>query len=136
VRENVYGRPSIAGRCGAVGVDTDKDGGCRRPVAIKVFAAGADYLIIGGHHGAAVFGANPVERYLDLAAMPDRVEADRVRVALVEDTSRFARSLVAQKLGVLPMRRRGVRRRDRGEALREIARSYDVHHGTISRLKA
>ena len=33
-------------------------------------------------------------------------------------------------------RREAVRRRDHGEALREIARSYDVHHSTISRLKA
>ena len=62
VRENIYGRPSVAGRCSAVGVDTNKDSGCRRRVAIKVFAAGADYLIIGGHHGAAVSGADPVER--------------------------------------------------------------------------
>src|SRR3712207_5462372 len=104
MRANVYGRPSIAGRCSAVGVDTDKDGGCRRRVAIKVFAAGADYLIIGGHHGAAVFGANPVERYLDLAVMLDCVETDHVRVAPVEDASRLARSLTPQELGVPPMR--------------------------------
>jgi hypothetical protein len=90
VRENVYGRPSIARRRSAVSVDTDKDGGCRRRVAIKVFAAGADYLIIGGRHGAAVFGANPVERYLDLAVMLDCIETDHVRVAPVEDASRFA----------------------------------------------
>ena len=108
MRENVYGRPSIAGRRSAVGVDTDKDSGCRRCVAIKIFAAGADYLIIGGHHGVAVFGANPVERYLDHAVMLDCVEADHVLVAPVEDASRFARSPTAQEIGVLPMRRRGV----------------------------
>jgi resolvase-like protein len=108
VRENVYGRPSIAGRRSAVGVDTDKDSGCRRCVAIKIFAAGADYLIIGGHHSAAVFGSNLVERYLDLAVMLDYVEADHVRVASVEDASRSARSPMAREIGVLLMRRRGV----------------------------
>ena len=104
MRENVYGRPSITGRCSAAGVDTDKDSGCRQCAAIKVFAAGADYLIIGGRHGAAVFGANPVERYLDLAVMLDCVEADHVHVAPVEDASRLARLLTAQELGVLPKR--------------------------------
>ena len=29
-----------------------------------------------------------------------------------------------------------MRRRDYGEAVREIARSYNVHHSTISRLRA
>jgi hypothetical protein len=33
-------------------------------------------------------------------------------------------------------RRKVVRRRDYGEAVREIARSYNVHHSTISRLGA
>ena len=79
MREDIYGRPSVAGRCSAVGVDTNKDSGCRRRVAIKVFAAGADYPIIGGQHGAAVSGADPVERHLHLTVMLDCVEADRVR---------------------------------------------------------
>jgi hypothetical protein len=34
-------------------------------------------------------------------------------------------------------RREAIRRRDSGdETVREIARSYDVHHATISRLEA
>ena len=33
-------------------------------------------------------------------------------------------------------RREAIKRRDKGEAVREIARSYNVSHSTISRLEA
>ena len=33
-------------------------------------------------------------------------------------------------------RAEAIRRRDNGEAVREIARTFDVHHSTISRLGA
>ena len=40
--------------------------------------------------------------------MLERIEENGVRVVLVEDASRFARSVVAQELGVLAMQARGV----------------------------
>jgi DNA invertase Pin-like site-specific DNA recombinase len=99
-------RRGVARRVADIGAD--EDSGHRRRATGEAFAAGADYLIIGGHHGAAVFGSNLVERYLDLAVMLDYVEADHVRVASVEDASRSARSPMAREIGVLLMRRRGV----------------------------
>jgi DNA invertase Pin-like site-specific DNA recombinase len=39
----------------------------------------------------------------------DRIEANGVRIVVVEDASRFARDLVAQELGVLLLIKRGVR---------------------------
>src|SRR4051794_35938329 len=41
--------------------------------------------------------------------MLERIEGDGIRTVLVEDASRFARSVLAQELGVLIMARRGVR---------------------------
>ena len=40
--------------------------------------------------------------------MLERIEGNGVRVVLVEDASRFARSVIAQELGVLAMQARGV----------------------------
>ena len=96
---NPQSGPIVAARRRAADVGTDKDSGCRRRMAIKVLAAGADYLIIGGHRGAAVSGADPVERYLDLAVMLDCVEVDHVRVAPVEDASRLAPRALADGAG-------------------------------------
>jgi DNA invertase Pin-like site-specific DNA recombinase len=41
--------------------------------------------------------------------MLERIEENGVRVVIVEDASRFARSVIAQELGVLVMQERGVR---------------------------
>ena len=92
-----HGGPTVAGRHGA-DVGADEDSGHRRRATIEAFAAGADYLLIGGHHDAAVSGADPVERCPSLAVVLDRVDADRVRGAPVENASRFARSLMGRKL--------------------------------------
>jgi DNA invertase Pin-like site-specific DNA recombinase len=63
---------------------------------------------VGEFYDAAVSGADPIEARPGFAAMLDRIEGNGVRVVLVEDASRFARSVIAQELGVLAMRQRGV----------------------------
>jgi DNA invertase Pin-like site-specific DNA recombinase len=88
-----------------VGGDSD----VRQRAAIERFAASAGYELVGEHYDAAVSGADPVETRPGFAAMLDRIEGDGVRVVLIEDASRFARSIVAQELGLLVMQARGVR---------------------------
>jgi DNA invertase Pin-like site-specific DNA recombinase len=86
-----------------VGGDSD----ARQREAIARYAAA--HGLAGEFHDAAVSGADPVEARPGFAAMLERVEGDGVRVVLVEDASRFARSVIAQELGVLAMQARGVR---------------------------
>lgn len=57
----------------------------------------------------AVSGADPIESRPGFAEMLERIEGNGVRVVIVEDASRFARSVIAQELGVLAMQTRGVR---------------------------
>ena len=64
---------------------------------------------MGEFYDAAVSGADPIESRPGFAAMLERIEGNGVRVVLVEDASRFARSVIAQELGVLAMQVRGVR---------------------------
>jgi DNA invertase Pin-like site-specific DNA recombinase len=49
-----------------------------------------------------------VETRPGFAAMLARIEGNGVRLVIVEDASRFARSVLAQELGVLIMAKRGV----------------------------
>jgi len=64
---------------------------------------------VGKFYDATVSGADPIETRPGFAAMLERIEGNGVRVVLVEDASRFARSVIAQELGVLAMQARGVR---------------------------
>ena len=77
--------------------------------AIERYAASAGYELVGEFYDAAVSGADPVETRPGFAAMLDRIEGNGVRVVLIEDASRFARSILAQELGVVVMQTRGVR---------------------------
>ncbi|MCX7377794.1 MAG: recombinase family protein [Alphaproteobacteria bacterium] len=54
-------------------------------------------------------GADPIETRPGFAAMLDRIEGNRVRLVLVEDASRFARSVLVAELGLLMLQQRGVR---------------------------
>ena len=93
----------------AANVGPDRDSDARQRLAVARHAQAAGLAIVGEFHDAAVSGADPVEDRPGFAAMLDRIEGDGVRVVLVEDASRFARSVLAQELGVLAMIRRGVR---------------------------
>jgi DNA invertase Pin-like site-specific DNA recombinase len=88
-----------------VGGDSDQ----RQREAIERFAQAHGYELVGEFYDAAVSGADPIESRPGFAAMLERIEGNGVRVVLVEDASRFARSVIAQELGVLAMQVRGVR---------------------------
>jgi len=66
-------------------------------------------------------------------------ERDLIRVRTGEGRERAKARGV--KMGCKPkltphQQREAMKRRDSGEAVREIARSFNVHHATISRLEA
>jgi DNA invertase Pin-like site-specific DNA recombinase len=88
-----------------VGGDSDQ----RQRETIKRFARSHGYELVGEFYDAAVSGADPIESRPGFAAMLERIEGNGVRVVIVEDASRFARSVIAQELGVLAMQARGVR---------------------------
>src|SRR3954451_7764223 len=89
-----------------VGGDSD----VRQRQAIERCAQAHGYELVGEFYDAAGSGADPLESRPGFAAMLERIEENGggVRVVLVEDASRFARSVIAQELGVLAMQVRGV----------------------------
>lgn len=88
-----------------VGGDSDQ----RQREAIQRYAASAGLEVVDEYYDAAVSGADPIENRPGFAAMLERIEGNGVKLVLVEDASRFARSVIAQELGVLVMAERGVR---------------------------
>ena len=67
------------------------------------------FAIIGEFYDPAVSGADPIEARPGFAELLARIESNGVRIVLVEDASRFARSMLAQELGVLVMKARDAR---------------------------
>src|SRR5262252_184055 len=90
-------------------VNVEGDSADRQRAAIRAYAARNGIDVVEEFYDAAVSGADPVEERRGFAAMLDRIEGNGVKLVLVEDASRFARSLMAQELGVLVMQQRGVR---------------------------
>jgi DNA invertase Pin-like site-specific DNA recombinase len=64
--------------------------------------------VVAEHYDAATSGSDPVEERAGFKAMLDFLDGDGVRLVLVEDISRFARTVAAQELGLTLMLRRGV----------------------------
>jgi DNA invertase Pin-like site-specific DNA recombinase len=93
----------------ATNVGADKDSEKRQRAAIEAFAKRGGMLIVDWFYDPAVSGADPIEARPGFSALLDRLEANGVRVVVVEDASRFARDLVAQELGLLLLINRGVR---------------------------
>ena len=93
----------------AANVGEDKDSATRQRLAIERYAAAAGLEIVTEFTDEAVSGADPVETRRGFAAMLARIEGNGIRLVVVEDASRFARSVLAQELGVLIMAERGVR---------------------------
>jgi DNA invertase Pin-like site-specific DNA recombinase len=93
----------------AANVGADKDSEKRQRIAIQNFAERAGFSVALEFFDAAVSGSDPIETRPGFAALLEWVEKTGSRVVLVEDASRFARSLVAQELGLLVLERRGVR---------------------------
>jgi DNA invertase Pin-like site-specific DNA recombinase len=104
--ENRVGALAYLRTSSAQNVGGDSD--LRQREAISRFAQANGYDVVGEFYDAAVSGADPIESRPGFAAMIERIEGNGVRVVIVEDASRFARSVIAQELGVLAMQARGV----------------------------
>lgn len=88
--------------------NVDGDSSIRQRAAIATHADRFGFEIVGEVYDAAVSGADPVETRPGFGRMLADLEAGMAKVVLVEDASRFARSLVAQELGLALLQRRGV----------------------------
>lgn len=93
----------------AANVGDDKDSLRRQREAVAGYANANRLAIVGEFYDAAVSGADAIEQRPGFATMLERIEGNGVRTVLVEDSSRFARTVLAQELGVLVMLARGVR---------------------------
>jgi DNA invertase Pin-like site-specific DNA recombinase len=85
-----------------------KDSHRRQVEAISVYAKRAGLEIVQWFDDPAVSGSDRIETRPGFSALLDRIEANGVRTVVVEDSSRFARDLVIQELGILVLIQRGV----------------------------
>ena len=69
----------------AANVGTDKDSEKRQRHAIQGFAKRSGFAIVEEFYDAAVSGADPIETRAGFAALLDRIEANGVRIVIVED---------------------------------------------------
>src|SRR4051812_28748163 len=93
----------------AANVGPDKDSEKRQREAIQAFARRSGIQIVAEFFDPAVSGADAIEVRPGFMALLDRIEANGVRIVLVEDASRFARQLVVQEAGIIALIERGVR---------------------------
>ena len=99
-----YLRTSSAANLGA-----DKDSDKRQRDAIAAFARHSGYELVGEYYDAAVSGADPIEGRPGFKALLDRIVSNGVRTVIVEDASRFARTLMVQEAGIALLVGLGVR---------------------------
>ena len=85
------------------------DSGERQRTAIRRYAKSNDLEIVAEFYDQAVSGADPIESRPGFADMLARIEGNGVRLVLVEDASRLARSVLVSELAILVMAQRGVR---------------------------
>jgi DNA invertase Pin-like site-specific DNA recombinase len=89
----------------ALGGDTD----IRQREAIQRYAKANRIEIVEEYYDQAVSGADPIEVRPGFSEMLSRIETNGVRLVLVEDTSRLARSVLVSELAIVVMAQRGVR---------------------------
>jgi DNA invertase Pin-like site-specific DNA recombinase len=93
----------------ATNVGADKDSDKRQRAAIEGYAKRAGYALVDEFADQAVKGTDPIEARPGFSALLDRIEGNGVRLVIIEDTSRLARSLITQELGIIALINRGVR---------------------------
>jgi len=81
----------------------------RQNDAVMAYAAQNGIDVVSCFWDAAVSGADPIETRDGFAALLAHCEAERIWLVLVEEPSRFARSIIAQELGVAVLVERGIR---------------------------
>ena len=99
-----YLRTSSAANVGE-GKDSDK----RQRDAIKAFAKYAGYEVGETFNDAAVSGADPIDTRPGFRALLERIVGNGVRIVIVEDASRFARTLMVQEASIATLAGLGVR---------------------------
>ena len=90
-------------------VGADKDSDKRQRQAIETFAKHAGYELIEEFYDAAVSGADPIDVRPGFKALLERIMTNGVRTVIVEDASRFARTLMVQEAGIATLAGIGVR---------------------------
>lgn len=80
----------------AANIGTDKDSDRRQRDAIAGFAKQAGFRVIEEFYDAAVSGADPIDTRPGFRALLERIVGNGVRTVIVEDASRFARTLMVQ----------------------------------------
>jgi DNA invertase Pin-like site-specific DNA recombinase len=104
VQAVAYLRTSSAANVGA-----DKDSDRRQRDAITSFAERSGFVIVEEFYDAAVSGADPIDVRPGFRALLERIVGNGVRTVLVEDASRFARTLMTQEAGIATLGGLGVR---------------------------
>jgi DNA invertase Pin-like site-specific DNA recombinase len=101
--------PAIAYLRTSSATNVDGDSQHRQREAIRRFAKTAGYAIEAEYYDAAVSGADPIEARPGFSQMLASIEGNGVRLVLVEDASRLARSVLVSELAILVLKQRGVR---------------------------
>ncbi len=102
VRAIAYFRTSSA-------ANTDGDSVHRQARAVEAFARASGYELDSCFWDAAVSGADPVESRPGFAGLLAQAGSAGVSVVLVEGADRFARSMLAQELGLSRLTAMGIR---------------------------
>jgi DNA invertase Pin-like site-specific DNA recombinase len=92
----------------AANVGSDKDSDKRQREAIAAYARSAGLELVGEYYDAAVSGADPIDTRPGFRALLDRIVSNGVRTVIVEDASRFARTLMVQEAGIATLAGIGV----------------------------
>jgi DNA invertase Pin-like site-specific DNA recombinase len=90
-------------------MNVDGDSNERQRETIRRYAKVNGVEVVGEFYDAAVSGADPIETRPGFSEMLLRIEDDGVRLVLVEDASRLARSVLVSELAILVMAQRGVK---------------------------
>ncbi len=93
----------------AANVGTDRDSDKRQREAIASYATHARIEVVAEFYDAAVSGADPIEGRPGFKALLERIMGNGVRTVIVEDASRFARTLMTQEAGIAMLVGLGVR---------------------------
>lgn len=93
----------------ATNIGESKDSLPRQRAAVVAYAKANKVQIVAEFYDPAVSGDDPIETRPGFADMLAKIESNGARMVLVEAADRFARSVLAQELGVLVMTARGVR---------------------------
>lgn len=89
--------------------NADGDSQPRQDHAVRTFATTAGFEVVDTYSDVGVPGTAALADRQGFTALLDRIEANGVRVVIVEDASRFARDLMTQEAGIALLASRGVK---------------------------